>query len=88
MQPEELKQLIQKINDNIPDHTWNLVQDATIAQIVDLMDLTTLLKLAELSLSEYYYQHKDEIIEDLISFVGIDTAVHILDSLQLNKVPI
>jgi hypothetical protein len=51
------------------------------------MDLNTLLKLAELSLSEYYHEHKDEIIQDLISFVGIDTAVHTLDSLQLDKVP-
>jgi hypothetical protein len=87
MQPEELQQLIQQINDNIPDHTWDLVRDAAIAQIVDLMDLNTLLKLAELSLSEYYHEHKDEIIQDFISFVGIDTAVHTLDSLQLDKVP-
>lgn len=88
MQPEELQQLIQQINDNIPDHTWDLVRDAAIAQIVDLMDLNTLFKLAELSLSEYYHEHKDEIIQDLVSFVGIDTAVHTLDSLQLNKVPV
>jgi len=88
MSPEELQHLIQQINDNIPDHTWDLVRDAAIAQIVDFMDLNTLLKLAELSLSEYYHEHRDEIIQDLVSFVGIDTTVHTLDSLQLNKVPV
>ena len=88
MQPEELQQLIQQINDNIPDHTWDLVRNAAIAQIVDLLDLNTVFKLAELSLAEYYHEHKDEIIQDLVSFVGIDTAVHTLDSLQLNKVSI
>lgn len=87
MQPEELQQLVQQINDKVPDHTWHLVRDAAIAQIVDLMDLNTLLKLAELSLSEYYHEHQDEIIQDLVSFVGIDTTVHLLDSLQLDKVP-
>ena len=87
MQPEELQQLIQQINDNIPDHTWDLVRDAAIAQIVDLMDLNTLFKIAELSLSEYYHGHREEIIQDFISFVGIDTAVHTLDSLQLYKFP-
>jgi len=88
MQPEELQQLIQQINDNIPDHTWDLVRDAAIAQIVDQMDLNTLLKLAELSLAEYYHEHKDEIIQDLVSLTGIDNTVHTLDSLQLNKVPV
>lgn len=87
MSPEELSDLIKQINENIPSHTWNLVRDAAIANIVDLMGLETLLKIAEMSLSEYYHEHQDEIITDLVSFVGIDSAAHILDSLQLDKVP-
>lgn len=87
MSPEEQTELIQKFNEQIPEHTWDLVRDAAIAQIVDLMGLETLLKIAEMSLSEYYYEHQNEIIVDLVSFIGIDATAHVLDSLQLNKVP-
>ena len=88
MTSEEQTELIQKFNDNIPDHTWDLVRDAAIAQIVDLMGLETLLKIAEMSLSEYYHEHQNEIIVDLVSFIGIDATAHTLDSLQLDKVPV
>jgi hypothetical protein len=87
MDQEELNSLIKQFNEQIPDHTWDRVKDAAIAQIVDFMGLETLLKIAEMSLSEYYHEHQDEIITDLISFIGIDATAYMLDSLQLDKVP-
>lgn len=87
MLPDELNKLIADINDHIPDHTWSLVKDTAIATIVDSMTSDVLIKMAEMSLAEYYHEHQDKLIEDLISLVGLDNAVHMLDSLQLDKVP-
>jgi hypothetical protein len=81
----QLTELISKFNSAIPDDKWNVVRSAIASTIVDQMDFDTLLKIAEMSLNEYYLEHQEELIADLINYTSVDIAVQLLDSLDLNQ---
>lgn len=84
MTPEEINLLIKQIHEKIPDDKWNDVQNKAIENIVDTMTVDVLFKIAELSLDEYYSENLDELIPDLIGFIGIDRTLCILNSLNIN----
>ena len=80
----QLTELISKFNAAIPDSKWDVVRLAIISTIVDQMDFDTLLKIAEMSLNEYYLEHQKELVADLINYTSVDIAIQLLDSLTLN----
>jgi hypothetical protein len=81
----QLTELISKFNAAIPDNKWDVVRPAIASTIVDQMDFDTLLKIAEMSLNEYYLEHQKELVADLINYTSVDIAVQLLDSLDLNQ---
>jgi hypothetical protein len=81
----QLTELISKFNAAIPDDKWNVVRPAIASTIVDQMDFDTLLKIAEMSLNEYYIEHQGELVADLINYTSVDIAVQLLDSLDLSE---
>jgi hypothetical protein len=85
MEDPQLNELISKFNAAIPDDKWDIVRPAIASTIVDQMDFDTLLKIAEMSLNEYYLEHQGELIADLINYTSVDIAVQLLDSLDLNQ---
>jgi hypothetical protein len=85
MDDPQLTELILKFNNAIPDDKWNVVRPAIASTIVDQMDFDTLLKIAEMSLNEYYIEHQEELIVDLINYTSVDIAVQLLDSLKLDQ---
>ena len=84
MTPEELNLLIEQIYEKIPNDKWNDVQNKAIENIVDTMTIDVLFKIAELSLNEHYLENPNELIPDLIGFIGIDRTLSILNSLEIN----
>lgn len=79
--------LVLKICDMVPRHTWPAVLDAAVANIVDELPMETMFRMCELYLTDYYLQNPMEIIPDLIRIKGEEPALYILDSLQLDKIP-
>lgn len=80
-------ELVLKICDLVPRHTWPAVLDATVANIVDELPVETMFCMCKLYLTDYYLQNPMEIIPDLMRIRGQETALHILDALQLDKIP-
>jgi hypothetical protein len=85
MDNSQLAELISKFNAAIPDDKWDVVRPAIASTIIDQMDFDTLIKIAEMSLNEYYLEHQGELIADLIKHTSVDIAVQLLDSLDLNQ---
>lgn len=84
---QETQTLVDKINATIPAHTWNIVRQKIVETIVDYMDSNTLFRLAEMSLNEYYNEHQDQLIFDIMDFVGPVETCNLLYSLQLEQIP-
>ena len=80
-------ELVLKIIDLVPRHTWPAVLDAAVANIVDELPMETMFRMCELYLTDYYLQNPMEIIPDLIRIKGEESTLYILDSLQLDKIP-
>jgi hypothetical protein len=80
--------LVLKICDMVPRHTWPAVLDAAVANIVDELPMETMFQMCELYLTDYYLQNPMEIIPDLMRIKGEESALYILDSLQLDKIPV
>jgi hypothetical protein len=80
--------LVLKVCEMVPRHTWPAVLDATVANIVDELPMETMFQMCELYLTDYYLQNPMEIIPDLIRIKGEESALYILDSLQLDKLPV
>jgi hypothetical protein len=81
----QLTELISKFNAAISDNKWDVVRPAIASTIVDQMDFDTLLKIAEMSLNEYYLEHQKELVADLINYTSVDIAIQLLDSLDLSE---
>lgn len=79
--------LVLKVIDMVPRHTWPAVLDAAVANIVDELPVETMFRMCELYLTDYYLQNPMEIIPDLMRIKGEESALYILDSLQLDKIP-
>jgi hypothetical protein len=80
--------LVNKVVQLIPVHTWNIVLAGTVAQLIELMKQETLIKLASFHLTEYYLDNPQEIIPDLMRFLGETEALEFLDSLELDKIEV
>lgn len=80
-------ELVLKIIDLVPRHTWPAVLDAAVANIVDELPMETMFRMCELYLTDYYLQNPMEIIPDLMRIKGEESTLYILDSLQLDKIP-
>ena len=80
--------LVLKVCDMVPRHTWPAVLDAAVANIVDELPMDTMFRMCELYLTDYYLQNPMEIIPDLMRIKGEESALYILDSLQLDKIPV
>lgn len=80
--------LVLKVIDMVPRHTWPAVLDAAVANIVDELPMETMFRMCELYLTDYYLQNPMEIIPDLFRIKGEESALYLLDSLQLDKFPI
>lgn len=80
--------LVLKVVDMVPRHTWPAVLDAAVTNIVDELPMETMFRMCELYLTDYYLQNPMEIIPDLMRIKGEESALYILDSLQLDKIPI
>ena len=85
MNDSQLTELIQKFNAAVPEDKWDVVHAACIETIIDQMTLDTLLKIVEMSLNEYYFEHQEDLISDLIKCTSVDVAVQLLDSLGLDQ---
>lgn len=79
--------LVAKVMEMVPRHTWPAVLDATVANIVDELPAETMFRMCEMYLTDYYLQNPSEIIPDLMRIKGEEAALYILDSLQLDKIP-
>ena len=80
--------LVLKVIDMVPRHTWPAVLDAAVANIVDELPMETMFRMCELYLTDYYLQNPMEIIPDLFRIKGEESALYLLDSLQLDKLPV
>lgn len=80
-------ELALKIMEAVPRHTWPAVLDACVANIVDELPSDTLFRIAELYLTDYYIENPRQIIPDMLRIKGAEATVHILDALQLDKLP-
>ena len=80
-------ELVLKIIDLVPRHTWPAVLDAAVANIVDELPMETMFRMCELYLTDYYLQNPMEIIPDLMRIKGEESTLYLLDSLQLDKIP-
>lgn len=80
--------LVLKVIDLVPRHTWPAVLDAAVANIVDELPMETMFRMCELYLTDYYLQNPMEIIPDLFRIKGEESALYLLDSLQLDKLPV
>ena len=89
--------LVEKVCEHIPQHTWSVVRTAIIANIVDNMPSDVLQQLtntpddfdrAEEILIDYYKSDArcKELIEDAFKILGPENTVYLLDSLQLNNI--
>jgi hypothetical protein len=50
--------------------------------------METMFKMCELYLIDYYLQNPMEIIPDMFRIKGEESTLYILDSLQLDKIPV
>jgi len=75
-----------KVIQMIPSNTWPVVLEATIGNIVDELPAETMFQMCELFLRDYYIQNPLEMIPDLMRIKGEESALYILDSLQLDKI--
>ncbi len=80
--------LVLKVCDMVPRHTWPAVREAAVANIVDEMPMETMFRMCELYLIDYYLQNPMEIIPDMFRIKGEESTLYILDSLQLDKIPV
>ena len=80
--------LVHRVCEMIPDHTWPAVLNAAVANIVDELPMETMFKMCELYLIDYYLQNPTEIIPDMFRIKGEESTLYILDSLQLDKIPV
>lgn len=80
--------LVLKVIDMVPRHTWPAVLDAAVANIVDELPMETMFRMCELYLTDYYLQNPMEIIPDLFRIKGEKSALYLLDALQLDKLPV
>lgn len=88
-QPAEVDMdLVLKVCDMVPRHTWPAVLEAAVANIVDELPVETMFKMCELYLIDYYLQNPMEIIPDMFRIKGEESTLYILDSLQLDKIPV
>ena len=89
--------LVDQVVSNIPQHTWEMVKEAIIVNIVDNMPSDILVKLtddptgfekAEAILNDYYAlpEKQSDLIVDSFRILGLEHTVHLLDSMQLDKV--
>lgn len=89
--------LVDQFVENIPQHTWQTVKEAIIVNLVDNMPSNVLIQLtddptgfekAEAILDEYYElpTRQADLIVDSFKILGIEHTVHLLDSMQLDKV--
>ena len=89
--------LVEEVVNKIPYHTWPIVKEATITNIVDAMPSHILKELtgdeqgfeiADKILTSYYEpndRNKDLII-DAFKILGEENTLYMLDALQLDKV--
>ena len=88
-QPAEVDMdLVLKVCDMVPRHTWPAVLEAAVANIVDELPMETMFRMCELYLIDYYLQNPMEIIPDMFRIKGEESTLYILDSLQLDKIPV
>lgn len=80
--------LVLKVCDMVPRHTWPAVLEAAVANIVDELPVETMFRMCELYLIDYYLQNPMEIIPDMFRIKGEESTLYILDSLQLDKIPV
>lgn len=85
--PDYDQELARKIVENVPRYTWPAVLDACVVNILDELPFETLSAMAEMYLIDYYIEHPNQIIPDMLRIKGAETTVHVLDSLQLEKLP-
>jgi hypothetical protein len=79
--------LIEKIEDGIPDHTWNYVINSLGHRMLDLLPLQTIISIASLYLSDYYTENTNELIPDALEIIGIQDTVNLLETLELKIIP-
>jgi len=88
--------LVDKVVDLIPPYAWSMVRNSLVANLVDSMPSTVIEKLcgpgedpdkAEEYLIDYYNEVTTlpELIADSFKILGAENTLHILDSLQLDK---
>lgn len=88
-QPAEVDMdLVLKVCDMVPRHTWPAVLEAAVANIVDELPVETMFRMCEMYLIDYYLQNPMEIIPDMFRIKGEESTLYILDSLQLDKIPV
>jgi hypothetical protein len=79
--------LIEKIEDNIPDHTWDYVINSLAHRMLDYLPMQTIISIASLYLSDYYTENTDELIPDALEIIGIQDTVNLLETLELKIIP-
>jgi hypothetical protein len=94
--------LVDAIVNAIPPHTWPKVKSTIVVNFVDAMSGDVLqrltgnrdgFELAEEILENYYVVTDDpdmqhELITDAIKILGTEPLTYLLDSMQLDKVPV
>ena len=80
--------LVVKVIELVPRHTWPAVLDAAVSNIVDELPVETMFRMCEMYLTDYYLQNPMEIIPDMFRIKGEEATLYILDSLQLDKLPV
>jgi hypothetical protein len=79
--------LIDKIEDSIPDHTWDYVINSIAHEMLDCLPMQALISIASLYLSEYYTENREEVIPDALEIIGIQDTVKLLETLELKLIP-
>ena len=79
--------LIEKIEDDIPDHTWDYVINSLSHRMLDCLPMQTIISIASLYLSDYYTENTDELIPDALEIIGIQNTVNLLETLELKIIP-
>ena len=79
--------LIEKIEDGVPDHTWDYVINSLAHEMLDCLPMQTIISIASLYLSEYYTENREEIIPDALEIIGIQNTVKLLETLELKIIP-
>ena len=79
--------LIDKIEDSIPDHTWDYVINSISHELLDCLPMQVIISIASLYLSEYYTENREEVIPDALEIIGIQDTVKLLETLELKLIP-